>query len=161
MSSSKILEVTLISCEGLTISRKKSLKRNARGVIRVPPSMEVFSTNLDKEGGAHPRWNEKFTMEMPPRAAGFDVEVCDGFGKVIGAARVPATDFSSGVLPDGHLNFLSYRLRERSGKFNGVVNVSVRVVKRKEEEGNGFGCGYVVGVPSRVVTGFPVFSGTN
>ncbi|CAM8897501.1 unnamed protein product [Rhodiola kirilowii] len=160
-SSGYVVEITIISCEDLTTtSFKKPIRKNARGVIRMPHCNEqVCSTSLDKEGGSFPRWNEKFTMEMSSWANWFDVEIYSGMEKVIGKARIPASDFVGGILPEGYLNFLSYRLREKNGEWNGIVNVSVRVIKRKKEREEGFGCGYVVGVPSRMVTGIPVYSG--
>ncbi|CAM8897503.1 unnamed protein product [Rhodiola kirilowii] len=114
MASSRVVEITIISCEDLTTtSFKKPIRKNARGVIRMPHCNEVCSTSLDKKGGSFPRWNEKFTMEMPSWANWFDVEIYSGMEKV----------------------------------------------KRTKEREEGFGRGYVVGVPSRMVTGIPVYSG--
>uniref|UniRef100_A0A7N0SZ81 C2 domain-containing protein n=1 Tax=Kalanchoe fedtschenkoi TaxID=63787 RepID=A0A7N0SZ81_KALFE len=160
--SIKVVEITLISCEGLTTpDNHRPLKKHARGVIRTPQSASVVrSTSLDRHGGAYPRWDERFTVEMPAWARWLDVEVWSGMERLIGTARVPASDFSGGIVPDGYLNFLSYRLREGNGEFNGIVNVSVRVVGRKLESRNGAGFGCALGVPGRVVTGIPV-SNTN
>ncbi|XP_059654222.1 BON1-associated protein 1-like [Cornus florida] len=47
--------------------------------------------------------------------------------KVIGIARIPATDFVGGYIPDTYLHFLSYRLRDVSGERNGIINLSVRM----------------------------------
>ena len=47
--------------------------------------------------------------------------------KSVGVARIAVADFLSGSLPESYLQFLSYRLRDREGRRNGIINFSVRV----------------------------------
>lgn len=53
--------------------------------------------------------------------------------KSVGVAKVPVSDFvgSSMSTPNNYLHFLSYRLRDRYGEPNGIINFSVEVLKEK------------------------------
>ncbi|CAI0380982.1 unnamed protein product [Linum tenue] len=48
--------------------------------------------------------------------------------RVVKAMAVPVSDFLGGPTPEDYLHFLSYRLRDRRGVRNGIVNFSVRVI---------------------------------
>ncbi|XP_010544696.1 PREDICTED: BON1-associated protein 2 isoform X2 [Tarenaya hassleriana] len=130
---SRHLEITLISAEDLRVNRRPIAgRRNTFAVVKTDP-FNVRKTKPDECGGSHPTWNDKFEMEMPMngRVQFVSVEVLyrtgSGSEKQIGLATIPATDFIGGYSPEGHLNFLSYRLRDEYGDKSGIVNVSIRV----------------------------------
>ncbi|XP_059650977.1 BON1-associated protein 2-like [Cornus florida] len=125
---SRAIEITVISGEGLRTDRKRSVKKNAFVVVRTDSGKAQMS-RLDTEGGSYPVWNEKLAVDMPVHARFVTVEVqCrTGSGdKLVGAARIPATDFVGGYTPDNYLHFLSYRLRDGNGERNGIINLSVK-----------------------------------
>ncbi|EOA28448.1 hypothetical protein CARUB_v10024657mg [Capsella rubella] len=124
------LEIEVISAEGLKADRKP-LKRKTYSVVSI--DQKYFASKPDDLGGSCPVWKHKFDMEMPINGTvGFiTVEVryrtSGGAEKHVGYAKIPVTDFMGGFAPQGHLNFLSYRLRDEYGDKCGVVNVSIMV----------------------------------
>ncbi|KAA8520594.1 hypothetical protein F0562_014850 [Nyssa sinensis] len=95
-----------------------------------PTLVTARMTKVDTEGGSHPEWNEKLVVDMPVHAHSVTVEVqckTNSGNKVIGAARIPVSDFVGGYTPENYLHFLSYRLRDDRGERNGIINLSVRV----------------------------------
>ncbi|KAL0425957.1 UNVERIFIED_CONTAM: hypothetical protein Sradi_1130500 [Sesamum radiatum] len=161
--SSKEIEVTVISGEGLLLSRRRPVKKNVFVTVRTDP-FNSRSTGVDPEGGSYPAWNEKLVMELPLHARFITVEAHSGT-RVIGVANIPVSDFSGGYLPDNYLSFLSYRLRDSNGEKNGIINLSVKVkVKGSGNTGCAASCSRPwIGVPAAdakvsdgIVTGFPV-----
>ncbi|KAJ0259155.1 BON1-associated protein 2 [Hirschfeldia incana] len=128
--SNRSLEIELISAEGLKVNRKP-MKRKTFGVIRI--DQEIHKCKVDEQGGSYPIWKERIKTEMAvDRSVRFiSVEVCyitsGGAVKNVGVAKIPLTDFLGGFAPQGHLNFLSYRLRDEYGDKSGIVNVSILV----------------------------------
>ncbi|MQM17594.1 hypothetical protein Taro_050568 [Colocasia esculenta] len=123
------LEVTVISAEGLTVSRRP-VEKNA--FVRLSTDLpHQACTRPDADGGSYPRWDEKLRLPLPPVARSILVEVlCKARGsneRKVGAASVPISDFYGGVLPAGYLHCLSYRLRDSQGERNGIINLSIRV----------------------------------
>ncbi|KAL3536863.1 hypothetical protein ACH5RR_000229 [Cinchona calisaya] len=137
------LEITVISGEGLCMNRNKPIKKNAFVIIRTD-SFNEQKTRLDKDGGSYPAWDEKFVMQFPMHAREFIAEVrCKrngGGDRIIGTARIPASDFLGGFVPENYLHFLSYRLRDSKGERNGIINLSVRV-KSSAPVNGGYGGG--------------------
>ncbi|WMV11316.1 hypothetical protein MTR67_004701 [Solanum verrucosum] len=129
--SSRLLEVTVISCENLLDNRKQPVKKNAFVNIKSESySCNLQTTKMDKEGGGFPKWNEKLIVDLPMHARHLSVEVqCKNSSgiKTVGIAKVPTSDFIGGILPEDYLHFLSYRLRNEKGEKNGIINFSVRV----------------------------------
>ena len=128
-TNSRALEVTVISGEGLLLDRRNPVKKNAFAVVRTNSRISR-TTKTDIDGGGYPTWNEKIVVEFPSHVLFLTVEVhCKTYSgeKVIGAARIPATDFAGGYFPDNYLHVLSYRLRDGKGERNGIINLSVRV----------------------------------
>ncbi|XP_073147210.1 BON1-associated protein 2-like [Henckelia pumila] len=122
---SMVIEVTVISAEGLLMNRRQPVKKNAFVVVRSDP-FNSRSTGMDPQGGSCPSWNQKLVMELPVHARFITVEAHSG-NKAIGSANIPVTDFCGGFLPENSLSFLSYRLRDGGGEKNGIVNLSVKV----------------------------------
>ncbi|PSS13966.1 BON1-associated protein [Actinidia chinensis var. chinensis] len=128
-TNSRALEVTVISGEGLQLERQRPVKKNAFAVVRTNSRISR-TTKTDINGGGYPTWNEKIVVEFPSHARFLTVEVhCKTYSgeKVVGAARIPATDFAGGYFPENYLHILSYRLRDGKGERNGIINLSVRV----------------------------------
>ncbi|CAN6480708.1 unnamed protein product [Victoria cruziana] len=129
------LEVNVISAEGLRFPRG-TIGKNAFVVVS-SDSCNRFSTASDCEGGAYPSWKEKFALPFHPETRSLDVDVrCKtALGeKSVGRSTVPVSDFA-GVyeVPLGYLHFLSYRLHDREGRRNGIINLSVKVFVRMPE----------------------------
>uniref|UniRef100_A0A1J3DWL1 BON1-associated protein 2 n=1 Tax=Noccaea caerulescens TaxID=107243 RepID=A0A1J3DWL1_NOCCA len=124
------LEIELISAEGLKVDRKP-VKRKTFCVVRIDQKSK--NTKIDELGGSYPIWKDKIEMEMPIDGSVrfISVEVLyrtkGGAEKNVGYAKIPVTDFVGGFAPQGHLNFLSYRLRDQCGDKSGIVNVSIMV----------------------------------
>ncbi|CAK9134450.1 unnamed protein product [Ilex paraguariensis] len=146
------LEITVISGEGLRIKQRR-VKQNAFVILRTD-SHNVRTTNSDAEGGSYPAWHEKLVVDMPMHARYVTVEVhcktCSG-NKIVGMARIPASDFLGGYVPANYLHFLSYRLRDVKGERNGIINLSVRV----KSPANG-GCGGGSSSGGRPLFGAPI-----
>ena len=136
-TTSRSLEVTIISGENLRVDRTRPVKKNVFVVVRTDSSPISQSTNLDIDGGSYPTWNQTLLVDMPVHARFLNVDVqcrSNSGDKVVGTARIPASDFAGGYFPENYLHFLSYRLRDSGGERNGIVNLSVRV---KVPEGSG------------------------
>lgn len=122
----------MISAEDLLLTQTRRVKKNAFVIIRTDSNVQEQRTSVDKEGGSYPAWNEKVMMEFPMHARFVMVEVrcrtMSGGNRIIGSAKIPVTDFVGGFLPENHLHFLSYRLRDVGGGRNGIINLSLRVV---------------------------------
>ncbi|KAF8413121.1 hypothetical protein HHK36_001097 [Tetracentron sinense] len=122
------LDITVISAEGLSLNRH-SIKKNTFVTVKTDPNNSQ-STKMDTEGGSYPSWNEKLALELPCNARMVTVEVqCKTSSGVrtVGTANIPVSDFIGNHTPANYLHFLSYRLRERDGERNGIVNLSVKV----------------------------------
>ncbi|KAL3829632.1 hypothetical protein ACJIZ3_018434 [Penstemon smallii] len=163
--TSKVIEVTVISAEGLLITRREPVKKNAFVVVRSDP-FNSKSTGMDTVGGNYPAWKEKLVLELPAHARFISVETHSG-SKFIGSANIPVSDFSGGYLPDNYLSFLSYRLKDANGEKNGIINLSVMVKGTRGTMGGTASCsrpwkgvpvgGKVSDVDEGIVTGIPVY----
>ncbi|KAK7256693.1 hypothetical protein RIF29_30150 [Crotalaria pallida] len=164
------LEITVLSAEDLRVDCKPATK-NLYVVVR-PESIKSYTTAMAEEGNVNPSWNQKFMVDMPmhARCITFEVKCKTSMGvKDVGVARVAASEFLGGVVPDHCLQFLSFRLRDWEGRRNGVLNFSVRAISpgyvaAPVTEKVGSSCGFhmrdSVGALSSssggVVTGIPV-----
>ncbi|KAF8051733.1 hypothetical protein N665_1672s0010 [Sinapis alba] len=130
------LEIELISAEGLKVDRKP-VKRKTFCVVRIDQKTHRVCKD-DESGGSCPTWKDKIEMEMPINGSVrfISIEVLyrtsGGAEKTVGHAKIPVKDFMGGFAPQGHVNFLSYRLRDEYGDKSGIVNVSIMV----KPEGN-------------------------
>lgn len=155
-----VIEITVISAEGLRLTKNQPVKKNSYVVLRSDP-FNSRTTGTDREGGSYPAWNEKLLMELPASARFLTVEAHSG-SRLVGAASIPVSDFAGGFLPVNYLSFLSYRLRDAHGARNGILNLSVKVIGRPTPA---IGCAATwSGVPVAdvkaaghgIVTGIPV-----
>ncbi|XP_076903488.1 BON1-associated protein 1-like [Bidens hawaiensis] len=129
---SRALELTIISAESLSLKGKRSVKKNAYAVVKTQRG-DHLATRMDPENGAYPSWNHKLSIRMPMHEPFFTLEVrCNNSDDhAIGSVRVPVSDFTAVYFPCNYLHFLSYRLRDRYGERNGIINLSVKVVKQQ------------------------------
>ncbi|KAF8113805.1 hypothetical protein N665_0045s0048 [Sinapis alba] len=124
------LEIELISAEGLKVDRKP-VKRKTFCIIKI--DQDTRECKPDELGGSYPVWKDKLEMDMAMNGSVrfISIEVLyitsGGAKKNVGFAKIPVTDFMGGFAPQGHLNFLSYRLRDEYGDKSGIVNVSIMV----------------------------------
>ncbi|KAI4354997.1 hypothetical protein L6164_003816 [Bauhinia variegata] len=134
-ASSKTLEITVISGENLFVDQKP-VTENAYVTVRTE-SVNYCKTNMAREDGGHPSWNEKFLLDMPmhARSISFEVQckISSGAIRSVGVARIALSDFLGGSVPESSLQFLSYRLRNWHGRCSGVINFSARVKSPEED----------------------------
>ncbi|KAI3701147.1 hypothetical protein L2E82_45792 [Cichorium intybus] len=129
-SKNGALELTIISAEALSLTKTRPVKKNAYVIIKVGSNNDQITT-MDTENGSYPSWNEKFLIDVPMHVKSFTIEVrCKNFfgDHVVGSARIPMSDFIGGYFPCNYLQFLSYRLRDRYGERNGIINLSVKMM---------------------------------
>lgn len=129
MHTMPFLDVTLISAEDLCINRRL-IKKNAFATVETVPN-NAQSTSMDRDGGSYPSWYQKFVVPLPCNTKHLRVEVkCKTAASVrtIGSVNIPVNDFLEDYIPPDCLHFLSYRLRERNGEPNGIINLSVQMM---------------------------------
>ncbi|XP_047336073.1 BON1-associated protein 2-like [Impatiens glandulifera] len=139
---SRALEITIISGEGLRLSRSKRVEKNAFVTVSADQTQILASTRMDVDGGSYPTWNDKIFVDIPIQSRFLIVEVqCKSKyngDRVVGGVRIPVKDFVGGFTPTNYLNFLSYRLRDRKGEKNGIINISIKVNSTKGDHVDGF-----------------------
>ena len=169
---SLIIEITILSAENLSM-KGKPVRKNTYVVVQAQSSTTKF----------YPSWNEKFSVELSMHEARFitlEVQCKTWLGvRSVGAAQVAVSDFFGGFVGSEScwLQFLSYRLWDRKGQRNGIINFSLRVkapqsvasrsmqaaengtVVENERNLRGFGMQVPMGEndSSGAVTGIPVF----
>lgn len=159
-TSSRSIEVTVVSGEDLRIDRKPVKKKTFATVKFDSQSFGGGGTEIDERGGSYPFWNEKMVMEMPVDAMFLTIEVHCGSisrNRIVGTANVPVSDFLGRYRPESYLHLLSYRLRDGNGERNGIVNISVRI--RTSESESAVTSEAMVGVPVAETASFGRNSG--
>ncbi|KVH91159.1 BON1-associated protein 1-like [Cynara cardunculus var. scolymus] len=142
---SRDIELTIISAESLSLTGNRRVKKNPFVVIKIESNADE-ATEMDTGNGPNPTWNQKFFMNMPMNARFLTLEVrCRKFSgdHLIGSAWVPTSDFDGGYFPMNYLHLLSYRLRDRNGERNGIINISIKI----NNNGQRISQGVAVGVP--------------
>ncbi|KAJ0111843.1 hypothetical protein Patl1_00376 [Pistacia atlantica] len=127
-SSSRTVEITVLSAENLRLN-KKLVTKNTFVIVQTDP-FNCHTTRTDTLGGGYPSWNEKLVIDLPMHARYISLEVqtkSSSGNRSIGFAKIPVSDFTGGYVPESYLHFLSYRLRDARWEKNGIINVSVRV----------------------------------
>nr|XP_043630872.1 BON1-associated protein 2 [Erigeron canadensis] len=128
-SSRPALELTIISGESLTMSGKRSIKKSTFVVVKNESDNSLGATRMDTQNGSCPSWGDKFFIDIPMHNY-FTLEVhCNNNSGdyVVGSVRVPTSDFMGGYFPSNYLHFLSYRLKDRFGYRNGIINLSIKM----------------------------------
>ncbi|KAG7561634.1 C2 domain [Arabidopsis thaliana x Arabidopsis arenosa] len=124
----KTLEIDLRSAEGLKLNRRP-IKKKTLCVVSIDEKSR--KSNLDESKRSNPTWNYKSEIPINGNVQFITIEVFyrtgSGHDKKIGEAKIPTKDFMGRYSPEGHLNFLSYRLRDEFGDKCGIVNLSILV----------------------------------
>ncbi|XP_023528718.1 BON1-associated protein 2-like [Cucurbita pepo subsp. pepo] len=161
-TSSRSIEITVISGEDLRIDRK-SVKRKTFVTVKFDRQSIGGGgggrTEIDERGGCYPFWNEKMLMEIPVDAMFLTIEVHCGSisrNRIVGTANVPVSDFLGRYRPENYLHLLSYRLRDRCGERNGIVNISVRVRALESESESETESESEPALTSKAMVGVPV-----
>ncbi|XP_043718058.1 BON1-associated protein 2-like [Telopea speciosissima] len=127
-STIRSLEITIISAEGLSLDGR-SVKKNAFVIVRTD-SLNQVATSIDSEGGSYPSWNQKLKPISLPNSVLFitvEVQCKTSLGmRSVGTAKISVSEFIGDYTPPQYLHFLSYRLRDRKGERNGIINFSVK-----------------------------------
>ncbi|KHN27290.1 BON1-associated protein 2 [Glycine soja] len=123
----KTLELTVLSAEGLHVRGKPT------------PNIKVFAVVRADDNGFQYLWNDKFWVELGPRARCVTIEVkCrteTGVVRDVGVARIAVSDFLGGSsVPDHCLQSLCYRLRDWDGRENGNVGEGFLQSLRKNDD---------------------------
>ncbi|XP_042503346.1 BON1-associated protein 1-like [Macadamia integrifolia] len=127
------LEITIISAEGLRLNGR-SVRKNIFVIVRAD-SRNQRSTSLEKGEGRNPSWNQKLEPPLPlPNSVQslitleVQCKTSSGGVRTVGTSKIPISDFMADYTPPQYLHFLSYRLRDRNGERNGIINFSVRTL---------------------------------
>ncbi|MCL7027450.1 hypothetical protein MKW94_017815 [Papaver nudicaule] len=137
----------------------EDLRRNGRPVkntllvVQTDYSTNHRSTSVDTEGGSYPSWIEKIELPLYQNVRFIRVEAqykTSSSAKMIGEVKIPISDFLGSYFPPFHLHFLSYRLRDRDGERNGIINLSIRVVEPHQQYLGGIAVGYPVSYGCKV-----------
>ncbi|KAK9147789.1 hypothetical protein Scep_006546 [Stephania cephalantha] len=95
---------------------------------------------MDSERGSYPCWNQKLCLALPYHINFISVEVQCGVARSkvrpVASAKVPVSDIDGDYVPSHFLHFLSYRLRQRDGERNGIINLCIRVLLRPDDQIN-------------------------
>ncbi|XP_010469043.1 PREDICTED: BON1-associated protein 1-like [Camelina sativa] len=124
----KTLEIHLRSAEGLKLNRR-ALKKKTLAVVSIGEKKRT--SKPDESRVSNPTWNFKADMPINGNVQFIFIEVLyrtrSGQDKSVGKAKIPTSDFMGKYSPEGHLNCLSYRLRDEFGDKCGIVNFSILV----------------------------------
>ncbi|KAI3693345.1 hypothetical protein L6452_33180 [Arctium lappa] len=132
---SRDLELTIISAESLSLAGNCRVKKNPFVVIKIESNADQTTTTDTENNNSNPTWNQKFFINIPMNVRFFTLEVrCKKFSgdRIVGSARVPTSDFEGHYFPMNYLHFLSYRLRDRNGERNGIINISIKMMKNDQ-----------------------------
>ncbi|XP_074284639.1 BON1-associated protein 1-like [Silene latifolia] len=121
------LEINVISAEDLRI-KGRPIKKNAIAYVHTNTGTEgaSLSTTINKDGGSNPIWQEKFDLKISGYAKEIIIQVCCD-NNLIGEAKIPTKDIFDDYVPPHCLHLLSYRLKDRQLRRNGIINLSIRV----------------------------------
>ncbi|XP_010512453.1 PREDICTED: BON1-associated protein 1-like [Camelina sativa] len=160
----KTLEIHLKSAEGLKLNRRP-LKKKTHAVVKIDEKERT--SEPDESRVSNPTWNHKLEMPINGNVQFIYIEVFyrtrSGQNKSVGEAKIPTSDFMGKYSPEGHLNCLSYRLRDEFGDKCGIVNFSI-LVKSDPKAVSDTGLWRprsdtpsIDGYGGRIVTGVPVW----
>ncbi|KAJ9563367.1 hypothetical protein OSB04_008527 [Centaurea solstitialis] len=143
MAESRILEINLISAQGLKIPPSAKMRRmHTYAIAWVSPTAKLRS-HLDRVGGENPTWNDKFIFRVSPEfiygdtsAVQFEIYAC-GYIRdyLIGNVRYLLSSSSltsskaggGGGAAIGTPAFSAVHIRRPSGRVHGVLNIAATV----------------------------------
>ncbi|KAJ9536062.1 hypothetical protein OSB04_un000765 [Centaurea solstitialis] len=128
----KILEITLISAQGLKIPPSAMMRRMYTYALAwVDPTAKLRS-HLDRVGGPNPTWNEKFIFRVSTAFISGDTSAVQF--QIYAAGYI--TDYSIGAVryllstssvATGIPTFSALHIRRPSGNIHGVLNIAATV----------------------------------
>ncbi|KAL8229776.1 hypothetical protein R6Q57_014676 [Mikania cordata] len=144
MPETRILEINLISAQGLkTPPSAKMHRMHTYAVAWVDPSAKLRS-HLDRVGGENPTWNEKFIFRVSPRfiygdtsAVQVQIYAC-GYIRdyLIGNVRYLLSSSSLTSSKTGAVigtpAFSAVHIRRPSGRIHGVLNIAATVYESSD-----------------------------
>ncbi|KAK9074278.1 hypothetical protein SSX86_006875 [Deinandra increscens subsp. villosa] len=144
MPETRILEINLISAQGLKIPPSAKMHRmHTYAIAWVDPSAKLRS-HLDRVGGENPTWNEKFIFRVPPRfiygdtsAVQVEIYAC-GYIRdyLIGNVRYLLSSSSLTSSKTGAVigtpAFSAVHIRRPSGRVHGVLNIAATVYESSD-----------------------------
>ncbi|XP_065879792.1 BON1-associated protein 2 [Euphorbia lathyris] len=132
----KILEINLISAQGLKPPSSKLLQMQTYAVVWVD-SCTKLRTRIDRVGGENPTWNDKFLFKVTPEylsretsGVSFEIYAVGCLrNPLIGTARflISNMPFSSSIKQVSTPSFVAIHIVRPCGKFQGVLNVGAMV----------------------------------
>ncbi|KAI3719504.1 hypothetical protein L6452_20404 [Arctium lappa] len=139
MAQTRILEINLISAQGLKIPPSAKMRRmHTYAIAWVHPTAKLRS-HLDRVGGENPTWNEKFIFRVSPdfiygdtSAVQFEIYAC-GYIRdyLIGNVRYLLSSSSLTSSRTGAVigtpAFSAVHIRRPSGRVHGVLNIAATV----------------------------------
>lgn len=139
MQAHRVLNVSILSAEDL-----KDVKHVGRmhtfAVVSMPPNVE-FTTQVDKEGGVDPSWNETFTVAVPEshlqkKDAKMRVEIYTLTStrgqRFVGEASIPLSDIIRAEEKGSKMEkqYRSYAVKTLDGSPQGEVHVAFLLGER-------------------------------
>ncbi|KAI3764387.1 hypothetical protein L2E82_14394 [Cichorium intybus] len=138
MSETRILEINLISAQGLKIPPSTKRRTHTYAIAWVDPTVKLRSS-LDRVGGDNPTWNEKFIFRVSPdfiygdtSAVQFEIYACGYIRNyLIGHVRYLLSSSSLTSSKTGAVigtpAFSAVHIRRPSGRVHGVLNIAATV----------------------------------
>ncbi|XP_038877998.1 uncharacterized protein LOC120070201 [Benincasa hispida] len=134
-----VLEINLISAQGLKVPSNRSRPRHTYAVAWVDPANRL-RTRLDTIGGENPTWNDKFLFRVSPEflaretsAVSIEIYALGRFSdSLVGTVRflignvIASNDCSTTPA------FTAVQVRRPSGRFQGVLNIGVMVTENSD-----------------------------
>ncbi|KAI3731874.1 hypothetical protein L1987_63066 [Smallanthus sonchifolius] len=144
MPETRILEINLISAQGLKIPPSAKMHRmHTYAIVWVDPSAKLRS-HLDRVGGENPTWNEKFIFRVPPQfiygdtsAVQVEIYACGYIRDYqIGSVRYLLSSSSLTSSKTGAVigtpAFSALHIRRPSGRVHGVLNIAATVYESSD-----------------------------
>lgn len=133
----KILEINLISAQGLKPPSANIRRMQTYAVVWIDPSTKL-RTRTDRVGSGNPTWNDKFLFRVTPEylsseTSGVSIEIY-AIGCIrdalIGTVRLlvsnlPLSTPSSTITTP---SCIALQIRRPSGRFRGVINIGANVI---------------------------------
>lgn len=139
MEKNYVLEITLISAQGLKEPSGKLRSMQAYAVAWIDSSVKLL-TRVDRVGDGNPTWNDKFLFKvssdfLSSETSGVSIEIFSvGILRdtLLGTVRLLVSNF---LRSGSNFNavrtpfFSAVQVRRPSGRFHGVLNVGVTVLQ--------------------------------
>ncbi|KAJ7962503.1 Calcium-dependent lipid-binding domain-containing protein [Quillaja saponaria] len=138
MSKTQVLEINLISAQGLKVPSANLRRMQTHALIWVDSSTKL-RTRIDRFGGENPIWNDKFLFRVTPEflsseISGVSVEIYAAGcirDHLIGTVRFLTSNLLSSISAGASEStpaFTAFQIRRPSGRFYGVMNISAMLL---------------------------------